>query len=123
MSLVLANNIKVKRKQMGLTQQIMSNLLNLERSTYAYYETGKTSPSLETLAKLAELFGCTIEELLKEPEILLREEAGFTLKENPLDSIRVAKRLIDKISQLPLNDRLQVEDLVDELLDKNADEK
>ncbi len=118
MGLTLANNLKIKRRQLGLTQQLISNLLNLERSTYAYYETGKTTPSVETLAKLSELFDCSIEELLTVPATVLREDPVFTLKEDTLTPVKVAKRLINKISALNLDDRLVVEELVDKLLDE-----
>ena len=120
MGLTLANNLKIKRRQLGLTQQLISNLLNLERSTYAYYETGKTTPSVETLAKLSELFDCSIEELLTVPAPVLREEPGFSLKEDTLAPVKVAKRLIFKISSLNLDDRLIVEDLVDKLLEEKS---
>ena len=123
MSLSLARNLKLKRKQLGLTQQLMSDLLNLERSTYAYYETGKTSPSLETLSKLAAMFDCSIEDLLRETDAgLLSEESDFTLKKpDPTEPIRVAKRLISKIAMLPLSERLEVEKLVDELIENKTE--
>jgi len=123
MSLSLARNLKLKRKQLGLTQQLMSDLLNLERSTYAYYETGKTSPSLETLSKLAAMFDCSIEDLLREADSgLLSEESDFTLKKpDPTEPIRVAKRLISKIAMLPLSERLEVEKLVDELIENKTE--
>ena len=123
MSLSLARNLKLKRKQLGLTQQLMSDLLNLERSTYAYYETGKTSPSLETLSKLAAMFDCSIEDLLREADPgLLSEESDFTLKKpDPTEPIRVAKRLISKIALLPLSERLEVEKLVDELIENKTE--
>ena len=119
-SLITANNIKAKRKKLGLTQQLISDLLNIKRSTYAYYETGKTTPSIETMYKLAEVFECDIEDLIKPEEVLVAEEPEFSLKkEDPSSKLKVAKRLISKISMLPIKDRLTVEKLVDELLDNN----
>ena len=98
-------------------------MLNLERSTYAYYETGKTTPSLETLAKLSALYGCNIEDLLIEEDVVA-EEPDFTLaKQDPTAPIKVAKRLISKIATLPLKDRLEVEKLVDNLIAKKSDKK
>ncbi len=125
MGLIIANNLKKKRKQLGLTQQLMSDLINLERSTYAYYETGKTSPSIETAARICALFDCKIEDLLIEEveENLVAEKSTFTLKrkeEDPIPTIKVASRLITKITKLSLNDRLEVEKLIDELIDKKA---
>jgi len=120
-SMIIANNLKTKRKQLGLTQQLMSDLLNLERSTYAYYETGKTTPSIETLIKLCDMFDCDILEIIRPAEDVVAEESGFTLKKEDTNApIKVAKRLISKISMLPLKDRLEVEKLVDDLLSKKA---
>ena len=123
MGLILAHNLQKKRKQLGLTQQLMSDLLNLERSTYAYYETGKTTPSLETLAKLAALYGCNIEDLLVEEDVVAEEPNFSLVKQDPTAPIKVAKRLISKIATLPLKDRLEVEKLVDDLIAKKADKK
>ena len=124
MGLIIANNLKKKRKQLGLTQQLMSDLINLERSTYAYYETGKTSPSIETAAKICALFDCKIEDLLTEEidENLVAEKSAFTLKrkDDSIPTIKVASRLITKITKLSLADRLEVEKLIDELIDKKA---
>ena len=124
MGLIIANNLKKKRKQLGLTQQLMSDLINLERSTYAYYETGKTAPSIETAAKICALFDCKIEDLLNEEidENLVAEKSTFTLKrkDDSIPTIKVASRLITKITKLSPADRLEVEKLIDELIDKKA---
>ena len=50
----LAENIKNIRESFGLTQDEISKILNLDRSTFAYYETGRTKPDIFTLMKLAE---------------------------------------------------------------------
>lgn len=52
------------RKECGLTQKVVAELLGVDRSTYAYYETGKTSPDPTTLARLASLFRVSADLLL-----------------------------------------------------------
>ena len=47
--------LKHCRENAGLTQKQMSNALNIERSTYAYYECGKTNPSCAFILKLAKV--------------------------------------------------------------------
>ena len=42
----------------------MANILNVDRSTYSYYETEKTSPDIATLITLSNVFCVGIEELL-----------------------------------------------------------
>lgn len=44
------------RKDTGFTQKEVSKELNIPRSTLANYETGRTEPDLETLAKLIDFY-------------------------------------------------------------------
>ena len=62
----LASNLKKYRKLMGLTQSAVADALGIERSRYAHYEKN-TSPSTDTLCKLAAIFSVSIDELLAEP--------------------------------------------------------
>lgn len=58
---MVAENLKNIRKEHKLTQQDIANVLGIDRSTYAFYETGKTTPSVNTLYKLAEIYNISIE--------------------------------------------------------------
>ena len=40
--------LKYYRHECGLTQQQVADRLKIERSTYTYYETGKTKPDINT---------------------------------------------------------------------------
>ena len=44
--------------------QRLANFLNVDRSTYSYYENGKTEPSITVLMRMAELFSVTLDSLL-----------------------------------------------------------
>ena len=55
---------KFRKEKMGYTQQQVADYLKISRSTYTYYETGKTEPDLESIQKLAKLFDVTVGELL-----------------------------------------------------------
>lgn len=52
------------RKTKGLTQTQLADAVGLGRQAYAYYEKGEREPSLETLGKLADFFGVSVDELL-----------------------------------------------------------
>ena len=52
----LGLKLKYYRENCELSQQQVANVLNVDRSTYTYYETGKTTPSASTLLKLAKIF-------------------------------------------------------------------
>lgn len=56
--------LKILRKEKGLTQTQLANAVGLGRQAYAYYEKGEREPSPETLCKLADFFGVTVDELL-----------------------------------------------------------
>lgn len=58
--------IKHIRKAQGLTQTALSEKLNVDRSTVAMWETGKAKPRVDKLIEMAKLFGCTVDELLRE---------------------------------------------------------
>lgn len=51
------------RVKSGYTQHQIADILNIDRSTYTYYETGKTSPDITVLAKLSKIFNVSIDEL------------------------------------------------------------
>lgn len=55
---------QLRKEKIGYTQQQVADYLQISRSTYTYYETGKTEPDLENIKKLAKLFGVSVEELL-----------------------------------------------------------
>ncbi len=58
----LGLKLKYYRESCELSQQQIANALNVDRSTYTYYETGKTTPSASTLLKLSKIFNvpCSI---------------------------------------------------------------
>lgn len=61
---IFAQRLRQLRKMSGMTQRELSEHLQLERSTYAYYETGVTTPSFDTLQRLAREFQVPIDYLL-----------------------------------------------------------
>ena len=60
----IAQKLRDIRKHCGFTQQQVAAVLKIDRSTYTYYETGKTSPDIPTLKTLAALFNVSVGELL-----------------------------------------------------------
>ena len=61
---MLKEKLKEIRKQHNLTQQKVAEHLGITQSTYAYYETGRNEPDLETLKKLADLYNCSLDYLV-----------------------------------------------------------
>lgn len=59
-------NLIAHRERAGLTQLDVAKALGITDSAVNQWEKGKTVPKTESLPKLAELFGCTVDELFKE---------------------------------------------------------
>ena len=59
------NAFAMLRKRVKMSQKDVSKQLCVSRSTVAMWETGKTIPRAEMLIKLADLFHCTVDELLR----------------------------------------------------------
>ena len=62
---MLNETLKRLREKCGYTQQDMADVLKIDRSTYTYYEIGKTSPSIKTIVKLAHIFNVPYSVLLE----------------------------------------------------------
>lgn len=60
----LSDQLRMTRMSRNLTQQQVADKLQIDRSTYTYYETGTTTPSIFTLMKLAEIFQVPIDSIL-----------------------------------------------------------
>ena len=58
------DRLRQLRRANSLTQERTASLLNVERSTYAKYETNVSMPQQDTLLRLAELFGVSVDYLL-----------------------------------------------------------
>ena len=61
----LGENLRMYRLMNGFTQNEVADYIGVERSTYTYYETGKTLPNIFTVILLSELYGVTIEDLVR----------------------------------------------------------
>lgn len=58
------DRLKQLRNEKKLSQQELADKLEINRSTYARYETSATQPDYETLQKLADFFDVSIDYLL-----------------------------------------------------------
>ena len=62
-------NIKEIRVRKNLTQLQVANALGVSSVVYSRYETGNRQPSVDTLIRLADLFGVTVDYLLGRQEV------------------------------------------------------
>jgi putative transcriptional regulator len=59
----MKNRIRTKREKLGMTQEDLSKVVEVSRQTIISLEKGKYKPSLTLAHKLAQLFGCRIEDI------------------------------------------------------------
>lgn len=60
----IGQQLRKLRKSLQYTQIQIANSLNIDRSTYSYYESGKTVPDLSTLILLSQIFNLNIHDFI-----------------------------------------------------------
>lgn len=60
----ISERLRELRVKSGYTQSQIAKILNIDRSTYSYYELGKTTPDISVLVTLSKVFNIPINELL-----------------------------------------------------------
>lgn len=56
--------IKLLRTEKGMNQEQLAEQLHVTRQAVSSWETGKTQPDIETLTRIAEFFGVSVEQLI-----------------------------------------------------------
>jgi transcriptional regulator with XRE-family HTH domain len=72
----IGNKINQLRKISGMTQEQLAEKLNVSRQTISKWESGGSSPDLESIVKVSKLFHVSLDDLLMEGE------AGMANKNN-----------------------------------------
>ncbi len=118
----IAEKLRYYRESCALSQKQVADALNVERSTYTKYETGDSTPGLETVVKIARIFNVSPLKLL--PEIDIDDENRL------VDSVRAdspifqlnkdERRLIALYRVLSKEDRRTAQELVANLSKKES---
>ncbi len=61
----IGNQIKERRQRLGLSQEELAQRLYVTRVTISHWETSKTLPDVQSMLLLANLFGTTIDEMVR----------------------------------------------------------
>ena len=84
----IGQNLKSLRLSLGKTQQEIADVGGFKQGIYANWETNKFVPGAESLMKLADCFGCSVDYLLgrenEESIIVVNEDNRYTLDEKNL---------------------------------------
>ena len=107
--------INVLRKKSGLSQKEFADLFNVHQTAVSQWETGKTTPDKETLIKIANYFGVSIDYLLgnteqKEKASIPKDEREITLDDFTFAMQNETKDLTDMDKQILLSMARQLND-------------
>ena len=86
------NKLYELRKQKGFSQEELANRLNVSRQTVSKWEVGESTPDMEKLVAISDLFGVSLDELVKgeEPKMagtseqIVKSELYSDIKEHVL---------------------------------------
>ena len=62
--------LKQAREQRGWSQEYLATKIHVSRQSISKWETGKNYPSIEVIIHLSDIFGITVDELLRSDETL-----------------------------------------------------
>ncbi|WP_424350088.1 helix-turn-helix domain-containing protein (plasmid) [Latilactobacillus sp. 5-91] len=74
----IGDRIKEQRLKKGWTQDFLANLLMVSRSTVSGWEVGRNYPDLDTIVALSDLFNLSLDKLLRENPIMVKETSKKT---------------------------------------------
>lgn len=83
------NNLKIYRRESGLTQEQVAEKLNVSRQAVAKWENGDTLPDIESCIALADLYGTTV-------DILVRNLSAYSAADNGRKHIFGLSKMNDK---------------------------
>lgn len=105
----LASNLLDLRKKKNLSQDKLSELAQIPRSTITHMESGDGNPSLTNLCKLAAALGVSIEELLSRPrsDCTLLRARDVPILSRSAGQVQVHKLMPDKVRGIEI-DKLEI---------------
>ena len=120
-----SQRLKKIRKNCGFTQQQMADALSVHRTTYTYYELGRSNPPRDVINKLVTIFDISYDDLLSSdaadrPNRVHASEA--TAEADKLYNLsKEERRLLLAYRLMPEADRSAVGEIVNRNLPKSTD--
>lgn len=89
-SMTVGERIQFYRKEKNLSQEQLGQMLFVSRQTVSLWEKDQTTPTIDNLLRLKEIFGVSVDELLTGEEgSKLTPEPQISAPETPVESITV----------------------------------
>lgn len=68
--------IKKYRQEKKMTQSLLADLVGVKQNTISLWENGVVFPPLDKVFKMCDIFGCTIDDLVKEDKKMVSDHGG-----------------------------------------------
>ena len=82
------NKLYELRKQKGFSQEELANRLNVSRQTISKWEVGESTPDMEKLVAISDLFEVSLDELVKGEESKIAEPSERVVKSELYSDIK-----------------------------------
>ena len=92
---MIQSNLKFLRKHEGLTQEGYATELGIKRSLLGAYEEGRAKPNYELLQKIADRYGLTMDQLIRE-DVSTLPEIKDGVEASKLGSLKVLSITVDQ---------------------------
>lgn len=114
----VGRKILALRKERNMTQTELADEMGVSFQAVSNWERGNSMPDISKLPQLAELFGCTVDELLDEKSELLHSAMKDELQEY-VEKNEVSREEVE--AAVPVLKPEQVEEIANSMLLKNGD--
>ena len=98
------------RDEKDLSQEELGKILNLSQSTIAYYETSKKEPTKETMERMADFFGVSLDYLFGRTNIRTISPSVAETPAHYTPEVQAAHRTDDPTDELPEEARKTIEE-------------
>lgn len=83
------------RREKGLTQQELADMVGITNKAVSKWETGESYPETALLIPLAEIFGITVDELLRGEKKVLTDSCSYEQTEAPFFPVQEERQEVD----------------------------
>ena len=85
----LGKQIQNQRRHLEWSQEYLAEKLGVSRPTISNWESNRTLPDVSNMLKLSVLFGCSIDELLKEDKVMTTKTFKTMTYNNKITPLRL----------------------------------
>ncbi len=103
--MILGKRLRTLRKEKGLTQKELGDMINVTKVSICCYENGTRTPTLDTLLELEKVFGVSLTYFLGQDEVVKKEDDSYLyLSEEDitiLEELKKHESLYEKLLEDP----------------------